>query len=285
MISRVTVIGAGTMGAGIAEVAALSGFDTVLFDVFPEGLAKGMDRIQKSWAKGVEKGKVKAEEAEAAKTRLRAEADLEKAVGGGDLVIEAVPEKLELKKDLYLKLKPLLKKEAILGTNTSSISITELSKTSPNPSRFLGLHFFNPPAILKLLEIVTHAGLDADVLKACREAADRLGRSSIIVKDSPGFATSRLAVAVAMEAIRMLEEGVASAADIDTAMEVGYRWPMGPLKLTDHIGLDVRLDITTYLHGALKSDVFKPPELMKKMVREGKLGVKSGEGFYKHMKA
>ncbi|MGE4157817.1 MAG: 3-hydroxyacyl-CoA dehydrogenase family protein [Planctomycetota bacterium] len=285
MISKVAVIGAGTMGAGIAEVAALSGFETVLFDVLPEGLAKGMDRIGKSWAKGVEKGKVSAEDVAKAKAFLRSETDLGKAVGTADLVIEAVPEKLDLKKSLYTQLKPLLKKEAILGTNTSSISITELAKASPNPARFLGLHFFNPPAILKLLEIVTHAGLDEAVLKACRAAADTLGRSSIIVKDSPGFATSRLAVAVAMEAIRMLEEGVASAADIDTAMEVGYRWPMGPLKLTDHIGLDVRLDITTYLHGALKSDVFKPPELMKKLVKEGKLGVKSGEGFYKHPKS
>ncbi len=279
-VKNILVIGSGTMGAGIAQVSALSGYDTILADLNQDLLDTAVGRVHKSLDKGVEKGKTEAAAATAAKARLTTATDAVAVASEMDLIIEAIPEKPELKNALFSSLHPVAKPTCIFATNTSSISVKDLAVASGRPENFCGMHFFNPPPILKLLELVTHEELNEGVLEQVKSVCDQMGRKTIVVNDSPGFATSRLAVAVAMEAIRMLEEGVASAEDIDTAMEVGYRWPMGPLKLTDHIGLDVRLDITSYLYEKLGRETFKPPELMKRLVAEGKTGAKSGQGFY-----
>lgn len=276
----VIVVGAGTMGAGIAQVSALAGYTTYLNDLDQDLLKTALNKIHASIDKGVAKGKTDENVAVAAKERLSITSNIDEVIGSADLLIEAVPEKMDLKKKLFSDWVAKASGTCLFATNTSSLSVTEIAAATGAPDRVCGMHFFNPPPILKLLEIVTHEKLSDDTLRQVRDYADAMERKSIVVKDSPGFASSRLAVATAMEAIRMLEEGVASAADIDTALEVGYRHPMGPLKLTDHIGLDVRLDITSYLYEKLGTETFKPPELLKKLVAEGKCGKKSGQGFY-----
>jgi 3-hydroxybutyryl-CoA dehydrogenase len=280
-IRTATVLGAGAMGAGIAQVLAQAGLTTRLYDINENAVQKGLAGIEKMLAKGVERGKVSADDMAAALGRLTASADMTACLEGSDLVIEAAPEKLELKKQIFAQVAEVVDAEAIVSSNTSSISIEALAEADPHPQRFLGLHFFNPPPLMPLLEIVHGPKTDAGVIATCKELALQWGKSPIIVKDSPGFASSRLGVGLALEAIRMVEEGVASPADIDTAMELGYRHPMGPLKLTDMIGVDVRVHIAEYLASKLGDERFAPPALMKQMVADGKLGMKSGQGFYK----
>lgn len=278
-IRRISVLGAGTMGHGIAQVAAQAGYDTTLYDLEERFVAAGLDRIAANLTKGVERGKVTAEQRDETLGRLGGTTDLAVAAEV-DLVIEAAPEKLELKRELFGRLDDLAAREAIFATNTSSLSIAAIAEGSGRPEQVLGMHFFNPVHIMQLLEIVVHEGTDDAVLATARAVGERMGKTAIVVRDFPGFATSRLGVVLGLEAIRMLEQGVASAADIDTAMELGYRHPMGPLKLTDLVGLDIRLGIAEYLHGQLGSEAFRPPEILRRMVAEGKLGKKSGEGFY-----
>ena len=280
-ITDIAVIGAGTMGHGIAQVAAQSGYRVRLYDIERQFVDRGLAAIAASLDKGVERGKLAPEQKAQALQRIQGTVDLRTAAGGAQLVIEAIPEQLPLKEELYAKLGPLCPPETIFASNTSSLSIAQLGAASGRPARFLGMHFFNPVHVMKLLEIVVSAHTDADTLARCQALGERLGKDCIVVKDSPGFATSRLGVCLGLEAIRMLEEGVASAADIDKAMTLGYAHPMGPLRLTDLVGLDVRLAIADYLHAELKCEVFMAPPLMRSMVAEGKLGRKSGEGFYK----
>lgn len=277
-ISRVFVVGAGTMGAGIAEVAAKAGLSTTLSDVSRELVDRGVARVEASLAKAVERGKLAPESAAEVRARLTSAVGLADAAGA-DLVIEAVPEDMGLKKRLFAEL-VVAAPGAMLATNTSSLSVTELAASTPDPSRVIGLHFFNPPAIMPLLEIVRAEQTSAGTLEAAEQLAKVIGKTSIVVRDVPGFATSRLGIILGMEAIRMLESGVASAADIDRAMELGYRHPMGPLKLTDLVGLDVRLAIADHLTKELGPQ-FTPPPLLRRLVRAGKLGKKSGEGFYR----
>jgi 3-hydroxybutyryl-CoA dehydrogenase len=201
-------------------------------------------------------------------------------VRGADLVIEAVPEKLELKRSLFAQVAEHASSDVIYGTNTSSLSIASIGEGLNDPSRVIGLHFFNPVHIMSLLEIVVHEGTADSVLSDCLTYGEAIGKECITVRDFPGFATSRLGVCLGMEAIRMVEAGVASAADIDKAMVLGYRHPVGPLKLTDMVGLDVRMHIGEYLASALGNTAFEPPALMRRMVAEGALGKKSGKGFY-----
>ena len=277
-MQNITVIGAGTMGHGIAHVSALAGYEVHLVDMDAQVVDRALATIQKNLQKGVDRGKLTAEAMEAALPRITAGADLALACDGADLVIEAVPEKLELKRRIFQTVEQ--HSDAILGTNTSSLSIARIAEGLKRPEKVIGLHFFNPVHIMKLLEIIVHDGTSDATLQACRSYGERIGKSCITVKDFPGFATSRLGVCLGMEAIRMVEQGVASPEDIDTAMVLGYRHPIGPLKLTDLVGLDVRMHIGEYLAKELDNPAFEPPALMRRMVEEGRLGKKSGRGFY-----
>jgi 3-hydroxybutyryl-CoA dehydrogenase len=280
-ITEVAVLGAGTMGHGIAQICAQAGLKVRLYDVSLEQAQRGLAKVKENLDKGVEKGKVTPEAREQALARLRPIASLAEAAGC-QLVIEAAPESLELKRKLFGELSERLGPEALLASNTSSLSLTEIAASAKQPERVVGMHFFNPPHLMKLLEVVrAHQTSDASVALA-RAVGEKLGKDCIEVRDAPGFASSRLGICIAMEAIRMVEEGVASAADIDKAMKLGYNHPMGPLELTDLVGLDVRLSIAEYLQRELGAPQFHPPQLLRRMVRAGKLGKKSGEGFYKY---
>lgn len=276
----VAVLGAGTMGAGIAQICAAAGARVRLYDVELRLAEGGVARVRDFLAKGVEKGKTTPEQRDAVLGNLQPVADLEQAVAGAALVIEAIPERLDLKQSTFAAVARACPPDAVLATNTSSLSVTEIFASVPNRERGLGMHFFNPPPLMPLLEVVKTEHTAPAVVERVLGFARRLGKEPIVVKDSPGFASSRLGVVLGLEAIRMLEAGVASAEDIDKAMELGYRHPMGPLKLTDLVGLDVRLSIADYLHDKLGSEAFAAPPLLRRMVAEGKLGKKTGQGFY-----
>lgn len=278
-MQKVGVVGAGTMGHGIAQVTAMAGIDVVLADANPAVLASAMEKVTANLDKGVARGKVTTEIRERALQHLRT-GTLADAADGADLMIEAVPEKLALKRLIFAEAEAIAPEHCIFGTNTSSLSIHEIGAELQDPTRVIGTHFFNPVHIMALLEVIVAETTRDDVLEGIRTYGNLIGKSVVVVKDVPGFATSRLGVALGMEAIRMVEQGVATAQDIDTAMTLGYRHPVGPLKLTDMVGLDVRMHIGSYLAKALDNAAFEPPELMKRMVEEGKLGKKSGQGFY-----
>lgn len=269
------------MGRGIAQVAALAGYATVLNDVAPAALEKAAAEVAKSLEKAVEKGKASRADADAAKGRLTTEADLARAASRADLVVEAVFEDLALKEDLFRRMDAAAPAGAILATNTSSLPVARIAAATRRPGRVLGMHFFNPVPVMPLLEVVRTESTDGDALAAALDVGRRMGKECIVVRDSPGFATSRLGLAIGLEAMRMLEEGVASARDIDRAMELGYRHPMGPLRLTDLVGLDVRLAIAEHLAKELDGARFAPPGILRRLVKEGHLGKKTGEGFYR----
>mgnify|MGYP000029132050 CR=1 FL=1 len=279
-IEKVGVIGAGTMGHGIAQVVAMAGMHVVLTDASDEQLALARSRVEANLDKGVARGKVTAEVREQTLARLST-GSLDDAARGAQLVVEAVPERLELKQSLFRQVDAVAPADAILATNTSSLSVAGIASAVRDPGRVLGMHFFNPVHIMKLLELIRADGTRPEVVDAATAFGERIGKQVIVVRDRPGFATSRLGVCLGMEAIRMLEQEVASAEDIDAAMVLGYRHPVGPLKLTDMVGLDVRLAIGEYLARELGNPAFEPPQLMREMVAAGKLGKKSGEGFYR----
>ncbi|CAN5896966.1 3-hydroxyacyl-CoA dehydrogenase family protein [soil metagenome] len=276
----ITVIGAGTMGHGIAHVAAAMGATVHLYDAMTGAAAAGRDKVSKNLAKGVELGKLSAEEREAALARITAFDELGGACAGTDCVIEAVPERLLLKQEIFRDLEKLTPPHALLATNTSSLPIAEIAASVRTPGRVVGMHFFNPVHVMKLVEVVRHAKADPDMVTLAIALAQRMGKTPITVTDSPGFASSRLGLVIGLEAMRMVEQGVASASDIDTAMKLGYGHPMGPLELTDLVGLDVRLGIAEYLTDAL-GPAFTPPQVLRDKVAEGKLGKKTGEGYYR----
>src|SRR5689334_16605572 len=279
-IETIAVIGAGTMGHGIAQVAAQAGYAVVLSDMNDDLLARGLARIDDNLKKGVERGKLSEEARGAALSRIRTATALEEAAAA-DLVIEAVVEKLDAKRDLFSRLDRLCKPETVLATNTSSLSIAGIGEATSRADRVIGMHFFNPVHLMKLIEVVVAPATSPSTLDAALAVAARVGKEAIVVKDVPGFATSRLGVALGLEAMRMLEQQVASCEDIDKAMVLGYNHPMGPLRLTDLVGLDIRLNIAEYLFAELGSEVFRPPDILRRKVAEGKLGKKTGEGFYK----
>jgi len=279
MIRQIAVIGSGTMGSGIGYLAAVAGYETVVHDVEAAALDVARASIESTLRKGVARGKIDETTARAALDRLQFITDLEPAVRAADLLIEAVPENYDLKQSLFAQADVFCGPEAILASNTSSISITRLATNVERRDRFAGMHFFNPPHAMKLIEIVRGEETSDATIAEVRAVAEKMGKEAIIVRDAPGFATSRLGVAIGLEAIRMLEDGVASAQDIDRAMELGYNHPMGPLRLTDLVGLDVRLGIAEYLASTL-GPRFEPPRLLRAMVSEGKLGRKTGQGFY-----
>jgi len=279
-IEKVAVIGAGTMGAGIAQVCAQSGWNTVLYDAFPVGLEKGMQRIDAFWDKGIARGKTTEEQKQEWSENLCAESNLEHAVRDCDLIIEAVPEILELKQKIFQEVEQYASENAVFATNTSSLSIGKIASVINHPERLIGMHFFNPVPIMKLLELVKHERTSEETVHFAKEAGSAMQKTTILVNDIPGFATSRLGVVLGNEAIRMLADGVASAKDIDTAMVLGYKHPMGPLALTDLVGLDVRRDILKNLQESFDDDSYAPHPLLDKLVAENRLGKKTGMGIY-----
>jgi 3-hydroxybutyryl-CoA dehydrogenase len=279
-IDTVAVLGAGTMGHGIAQVSAAIGCTVRLYDVSEGAVQGGLDRIRSNLEKGIARGKVTEEARVTTLGNLSAVTTISEAVTGADLVVEAAPESMDLKESIFSEVDAAAPDHAILATNTSSLSIAQIASAVKDPTRFVGMHFFNPVHIMALVEVVWGPETSDAARDTAVDFARRLGKEPIMVKDAPGFASSRLGIVLGMEAIRMVEQGVASPEDIDKAMELGYRHPMGPLKLTDLVGLDVRLGIAEYLHETLGSDAFAPPALLRQMVADGTLGKKSGQGFY-----
>jgi len=280
IVESIAVIGAGTMGHGIAQVAAGAGYRVILRDVDRESLARGVQAIERNLEKGIKLAKLTEADRDETLQRIRGTTSLQDAAQA-DLVIEAAPEQLPLKQEILQQLESLAQTSFIFATNTSSLSITEIARASTRPELVVGMHFFNPVHLMRLVEIVVGQATSDQTVATMREVGRRLRKETIVVKDVPGFASSRLGVALGLEAMRMFEQGVASAPDIDKAMELGYNHPMGPLKLTDLVGLDVRLNIAEYLHLELGSETFRPPQILRRLVAEGKLGKKTGEGFYR----
>ncbi|MDQ0643048.1 3-hydroxyacyl-CoA dehydrogenase family protein [Microbacterium murale] len=275
---KVGVLGGGRMGAGIAHAFLLAGHDVVVVEQDEESATAAASRIRESLARSVQRGATSSEPDDLTR-RIHAGIDLA-AFADREVVIEAVPEDRALKLDALTRIEAIIHPDAPLATNTSSISIDTLAASLERPQNFLGLHFFNPVPSSSLVEIVSGVATDPTIIERARGWVGALGKTPIVVRDSPGFASSRLGLVLALEAIRMLDAGVASAEDIDRAMELGYRHPTGPLRTTDIVGLDVRLDIAEELYATL-GERFAPPALLRQMVADGRLGRKSGEGFYR----
>ena len=279
-VRKVAVIGAGTMGSGIAQVCAQTGWETKLYDAFSDSLDRGFSTINEFWKKGISRGKNSEDEVESWSKNLHRLENLEDALEGVDLVIEAVPEKIDLKRSIFAQIERYAPEDAILATNTSGLRISEIASATKCPERVVGMHFFNPVPLMELLEIIEHDLVSGETLEKAKEIGEAMGKITIIVGDIPGFATSRLGVVLGNEAIRMLAEGVASASDIDTAMKLGYRHPMGPLELSDLVGLDVRRDILRNLAESFEDPSYLPHPLLDKLVDSGDLGRKTGRGIY-----
>jgi 3-hydroxybutyryl-CoA dehydrogenase len=277
---RILVVGAGVMGRGIAGVCAISGHETLVFDADPEAQRHVRGRIESSWARAVERGRIAPETVESGKHLLKVVQRLKDAANV-DFAIEAVPEALDLKRMVMSELDDLCQEHAILASNTSSLSITRIGRATGRRDRVIGTHFFNPIAAMSLVEVVRGEDTSDQTMERAIALVRSLGKEAVRVNDSPGFATSRLGVALGLEAMRMVEEGVALPEDIDRAMELGYGHRMGPLKTSDLVGLDVRLAIAEGLASELPGERFTPPESLRKMVAEGRTGKKSGEGFYR----
>ncbi len=278
-IATIAVLGAGTMGSGIAQVAALGGYDTHLFDVAAGALDKARQAIERTLDKGVKLGKVDAAAAAETLARVRCDADLATAVATADLVIEAVPETMALKVETFAAVARSCPADALFASNTSGLSITEIAGASGRADRFAGMHFFNPVHLMKLVELVRGLETSEATLAAMAAVAARMGKEVVVVREAPGFVTSRINALIGNEAFRMLESGVASAEDIDKALKLGLNHPMGPFEMVDLVGLDVRLSILHYLHQTL-GETYRPSNLLAQYVKAGRLGRKSGKGVY-----
>jgi 3-hydroxybutyryl-CoA dehydrogenase len=281
-VSRVGVVGAGTMGAGIAQIAALGGFETMLHDADPEALEGAAKRLGAALAKGAERGRWSDAEAEAAIERFDFTHELE-GLGGCELVIEAVPERVELKRRIFTGLAELLGPEAVLASNTSSLRVADISAGVPGPERVVGMHFFNPPPLMKLVEVVATERSSAEALAAATEVGERMGRTPIRAKDSPGFVANRLSRPFTLESLRILGDGVADAARIDRIARLGGGFRMGPFELLDLIGLDVNLEIARsfFVQGG-EPERWRPSPIQERLVAEGRLGRKSGRGYHRY---
>jgi 3-hydroxybutyryl-CoA dehydrogenase len=280
-VKTIGVIGAGTMGRGIAYASALGGYRTILEDVMPEMLIKARAWIAQAFDDGAKRGKLAAEEAAAALKRISTVPSVEDACRESDFLIEAVPEEMELKLELYTLFDKFAKPDAVLASNTSSLSIAEMAEMTFRPELCVGMHFFNPVPKMRLIEIVRGPKTSDQTIAVCREVGLRMGKEVVVVKESPGFITSRVNALIGNEAFAMLEAGLASAEDIDKAVKLGLNHPMGPFEMVDLVGLDVRLRILEYLHETL-GEKYRPNNLLKKLVAEGRLGRKSGRGVYEY---
>jgi 3-hydroxybutyryl-CoA dehydrogenase len=278
-VKTIGVIGAGTMGRGIAYAAALGGYRTILEDVMPETLAKGMEWIGQSLEEGVQRGKVDAAARDAALARIETSSSVENLCREADFLIEAVPEEMELKLELFTLFDKFAKPKAILATNTSSLSVAEMAEMTYRPELCVGMHFFNPVPKMRLIEVVKAPKTSDETIAVCRKVGERMGKEVVVVRESPGFITTRVNALIGNEAFAMLEAGIASAEDIDKALKLGLNHPMGPFELVDLVGLDVRLSILEYLHSTL-GEKYRPNPLIKKLVAQGRLGRKTGRGVY-----
>jgi 3-hydroxybutyryl-CoA dehydrogenase len=283
-IKTVAVIGAGIMGRGIAHVAALGGYRTILEDLLPNALRKAETEIRANLDKAVELGKFSTAEADAAAGRLVYAGSVEEAAREADLVIEAVPEEMESKIEIFTLLDKVCRPGTILASNTSSLSITEIASVTYRAKKCLGMHFFNPVHKMKLLEVVRALETDEETLSAAVEVGNRMGKEVVVIRESPGFITSRINAMIGNEAFYMLQEGIASAEDIDKALKLGLNHPMGPFELVDLVGLDTRLNILEYLHKSL-GEKFRPSPLLVQYVKAGRLGRKSGRGVFEYPEA
>ncbi|WP_149828742.1 3-hydroxyacyl-CoA dehydrogenase family protein [Streptomyces tailanensis] len=282
MARKLAVIGAGLMGSGIAQVSAQAGWDVVLRDVTDEALDRGIGGIQASYDKFVGKGKLAAEDAEAALARITATTDLD-AVADADIVVEAVFEKLEVKHEIFRALDKLVRDDAVLASNTSAIPITKIASVTERPERVVGTHFFSPVPMMQLCELVRGYKTSDETLATAREFAESVGKTCIVVnRDVAGFVTTRLISALVVEAAKLYESGVATAEDIDLACKLGFGHAMGPLATADLTGVDILLHATSNIYIESQDTKFAPPELMRRMVDAGDIGRKSGQGFYKH---
>jgi len=281
-IKVISVFGAGTMGHGIAQIMAQQGYQVILGDIKQELLDAALDRVKKSLQKLVEKGKIGQDEVERTLSMITGTTDMEEIAKDADFLIEAIPERLDTKKELFKQLDKFCGEETIFATNTSTLSITELASATQRPEKFIGMHFFNPVPLMNIVEIVKGLLTSDETTEITRNLVLKLGKEPTIVKDSPGFASSRLGVALFLEASRMLEEGVASAEDIDKAMRLGYAHRMGPFETCDLVGLDARLNNINALYEATRDPAWKPPQLLKQLVNAGYLGKKPGSkgGYY-----
>jgi 3-hydroxybutyryl-CoA dehydrogenase len=278
-IKTIAVIGAGTMGRGIAYAAAFGGYRTILEDISPAMLEQGIAYIRQSLEDGVARGKVTAEQKDRALAQLSTAGSVEQACREADLLIEAVPEEMELKLEIFTLFDKFAKPNAIFASNTSSLSVTEMATITFRAEKCVGMHFFNPVPKMKLLEIVRALETSEDTIETCREVGRRMGKEVVVVREAPGFITSRINALIGNEAFAMLESGIASAADIDKALKLGLNHPMGPFELVDLVGLDVRLSILEYLHRTL-GEKYRPNPLLRQYVNAGRLGRKSGRGVY-----
>ena len=279
MIRRIAVLGAGTMGHGIAHAAAAAGFATSLYDVSENSLAKAKDSIQRIVRQSVELGKVQASDADAVVARLKTTSSLTEALDGADFIIEAIPERVDLKIAVLSDVDRYAPAHSVIATNTSALSITELAGATRRPGRVAGMHFFNPVHKMKLVEIVRALESTSETIEAIETVARAMGKETVLVKESPGFITTRVNATIGNEAFYMLQEGVASARDIDKALKLGLNHPMGPFELVDLVGLDTRLSILEYLHRSM-GEKYRPCPLLVQYVKEGRLGRKVGRGVY-----
>ncbi|HMK28083.1 MAG TPA: 3-hydroxyacyl-CoA dehydrogenase NAD-binding domain-containing protein [Terriglobales bacterium] len=280
-VRTIAVIGAGTMGRGIAHVAALGGYRTILEDILPAALRRASDEIRSNLDQGVELGKISAGEADAAYRRIEFASGVEEAARGADLVIEAVPEEMESKIEIFTQLDKFSRPHTILASNTSSLSVTEIASVTYRAPRCVGMHFFNPVHKMKLLEVVRALETDDDTIQTAAEVGRRMRKEVVVIRESPGLITSRINALIGNEAFYLLQEGIASAEDIDKALKLGLNHPMGPFELVDLVGLDTRLHILEYLHKTL-GEKYRPAPLLAQYVKAGRLGRKSGRGVYEY---
>ncbi len=284
-VRKIAVIGAGTMGAGIAQACAAAGFPVTMRDIEQRLVDGGFRRIKEPLAKRVERGKMTQDEVDAILSKIRGVVDLKEAVAGAQVVIEAVFEKMEVKKELYAELDRLCPPEVVFASNTSSLSITEMANATKRADRVVGMHFFNPAPVMKLVEVIRGSETSDATVALVKDLCDKLGKDPVEVRESPGFVVNRLLVPMMNEAFNLLQEGVASAADIDKAMKLGTNMPMGPFELADYTGLDIGLDVMEVLLRETGDPKFRPSPLLRKYVRAGRLGRKTGRGVYEYDKA
>lgn len=280
-IRSIAVLGAGTMGHGVAHAAAASGFETRLYDVSDSQLAKARGQIDGILRKAVDLGKLQTADADAAIARLSTSSDIATVLGGADLIIETAPERIDIKVSLFASIEAHAPKDTIVASNTSALSITEMAGTLSDPSRVAGMHFFNPVHKMKLIEIVRALESSERALETIEQVSKRMGKETVLVREAPGFITSRVNASIGNEAFFMLMEGVASARDIDKALKLGLNHPMGPFELVDLVGLDTRLSILEYLHRSM-GEKYRPCPLLAQYVKAGRLGKKVGKGVYEY---